>query len=82
MQVLKVYSVRVWDGGDRHNHKFYLANKSDADRYLENNKFDMVEEKTIEIFDTLGEWDEWKTGEVKKRALAKLTAEERRALGH
>lgn len=81
MQVLKLYSVQTWDGGDRHNHKFYLTNKAEADRYMKDNKFDAVFEQTFEIFDTLEEWREWDTGKVKERALSKLTAEERRALG-
>jgi hypothetical protein len=82
MQVLKLYSVQVWDGGGRHNHKFFLTNKDEADRYIKDNTYDLVYEQTIEIFDTLDEWKEWNTGKVKERALSKLTAEERRALGY
>lgn len=82
MQVLKLYSVQVWDGGDRHNHRFFLTSKAEADRYIKDNKYDTVFEQTIEIFDTLEEWKEWNTGKVKERALSKLTAEERRALGY
>lgn len=82
MQVLKLYSVQVWDGGDRHNHKFFLTNKAEADRYIKDNTYDAVFEQTFEIFDTLDEWKEWNTGKVKERALSKLTAEERRALGY
>ena len=81
MQVLKLYDVRVWDGGSMHNHKFYLTNKDEADKYLVNNKYDIVDEVDLEIFNTLEEWSEWKSGKVKERALSKLTAEERRALG-
>ena len=82
MQVLKLYSVRVWDGSDRHNHKFFLTSKEEADRYIKDNTYDAVFEQTFEIFDTLDEWKEWNTGKVKERALSKLTAEERRALGY
>lgn len=82
MQVLKLYSVQVWDGGDRQNHKFYLSDKAEADKYLQGNSYDAVREVTLEIFDTLDEWKDWNTGKVKERALAKLTTEERRALGY
>ena len=81
MQILKLYSVQVWDGGDRHNHKFYLTSKEEADKYLKGNTYDAVYETTLEVFDTLDEWNDWNKGKVKERALAKLTAEERRALG-
>ncbi len=82
MQILKLYDVQSWDGGDRHNHKFYLTSKAEADKYMLGNKYDAVYEKTIEVFDTLEEWKEWNTGKVKERALSKLTPEERRALGY
>lgn len=81
MQILKLYDVQVWDGGDRHNHKFYLTSKEEADKYKQANKYDEVYETTLETFDTIEEWKEWQSGKVKERALAKLTAEERRALG-
>ena len=81
MQILKLYDVLVWDGGDRHNHKFYLTSEEEAQRYLKANTYDAVYERTIEIFDTLEEWNDWNQGKIKERALAKLTAEERRALG-
>jgi len=81
MRVIKVYSIREWDGGSMHNHKFYLTNKKEAEKYKAANTYDTVSEQTIEIFDTLDEWTSWNTGKVKERALSKLTAEERRALG-
>ena len=81
MKVLNLWSVQVWDGGDRHNHKFYLTSKEEAEKYKAANKYDEIYEKQIEIFDTLEEWADWNTGKVKERALSKLTAEERRALG-
>jgi len=81
MQVLKMWSVCVWDGGDRQNHRFYLSNKDEADRYLKGNTMDCVREQTVEVFDTIEEWRDWNEGKVKERALSKLTAEERRALG-
>ena len=82
MQVLKLYSVQVWDGGDRCDHKFYLTSKEEAEKYKAKNKYDNIAEVNLEIFDTLEEWADWNTGKVRDRALAKLTPEERRALGY
>lgn len=82
VKILKLYDVLVWDGGERHNHKFYLTNKEEADRWLAVNTYDSVYEKTIEIFDTVEDWMDWSKGKIKEQALAKLTPEERRALGY
>ena len=81
MQVIKLYSVCVWDGADHQYHKFYLTSKAEADKYLKNNTYDTVREVEIEIFDTPEEWEEWEQGNLRERALSKLTEAERRALG-
>ena len=81
MKVIKLYSIQSWDGGDRHNHKFYLTSKKEADKWHKKNTYDAVREVEIEIFDTLEEWEEWEEGNLRERALSKLTEAERRALG-
>lgn len=81
MQVFKLYSVCVWDGCDRQDHKFYLTSKAEADKYLKNNTYDTVREVNLEIFDTLEEWEVAENSKLRERALAKLTDTERRALG-
>lgn len=82
MQILTVYDVQEIDGCGNRNHKFYITSKAEADRYVAENKYDAAYEKTIELFDTLDEWQEWNKAELKKRALSKLTAEERASLGY
>jgi hypothetical protein len=81
MKILKVWDIQVWDGGDRHNHKYYVATKEAADEWIEKNKYDMIYEKEIVILDSWDELQDYKNGELRKRALAKLTEEERIVLG-
>ena len=81
MKILKVWDIQVWDGGDRHTHKYYVATKEAADEWIEKNKYDMIYEKEIVILDSWDELQDYKNGELRKRALAKLTEEERIVLG-
>lgn len=81
MKIIKCWDIQVWDGGDRHNHKYYVATKEAADEWKFRNKFDEVYEKEFVILDSWDELEEYKNGELRKRALAKLTEEERIVLG-
>lgn len=81
MQVIECWSVCVWDGGDRSNHAFYITSDKEKDKYLAENKYDSAYAQTIVIFDTLAEMEEHSTKKTRERALAKLTALERKALG-
>jgi nucleoside-triphosphatase THEP1 len=81
MKVIKCWDIQVWDGGDRHNHKYYVATKEAADEWMAKNKYDAVYEKEFVILDDLGEIEAFKNGELRKRALAKLTDAEKVVLG-
>lgn len=81
MQIIKCWDIQVWDGGDRHNHKYYVATKEAADEWMAKNKYDMIYEKEFVILDSWDELQDYKNGELRKRALAKLTEEERIVLG-
>lgn len=81
MQVITCWDIQVWDGGDRHNHKFYVETKAEADKWMAKNTYDYIYEKKFEIFSSIQEWEESQAEATKKRALAKLTAVERKALG-
>lgn len=81
MQVLTVWDVQVWDGGGRHNHAFYVKDEFQANVWKEKNTYDSIVKKEIQIFDTIAEYQEFKNGELKRKALQKLTREERVALG-
>ena len=81
MKIIKCWDIQVWDGGDRHNHKYYVATKEAADEWMKNNKYDMIYEHEFVIIDSWDELQDYKNGELRKRALAKLTEEERIVLG-
>lgn len=81
MKIIKCWDIQGWDGGDRHNHRYYVATKEAAEQWKEKNKFDEIYECEMVILDDLPEVEAFKNGELRKRALAKLTEEERIVLG-
>jgi len=86
MKVIPVIEVSTWDGGDRHNFAFYIDNTnrcgvSHARAYQDKHPHDIVRETEIVIFEGQVDYNEFRSGKVRERALAKLTAEERKALG-
>jgi hypothetical protein len=81
MKIIKCWDIQVWDGGDRCNHKYFVATKEAADAWMVKNKFDSVYEKEFIIFDDLAELDSYRKGEQRAQALAKLTLEDQVALG-
>ena len=81
MKIIKCWDIQVWDGGDRCNHKYFVATKEAADAWMAKNKFDSVYEKEFIIFDDLAELDSYRKGELRKRALAKLSEEDIAVLG-
>lgn len=81
MQIINCWDIQVWDGGDRHHHKYYVATKEAADTWMKRNTYDHISERKIIVFDNLDEISEYRTGEARKRALSKLTEEEKFALG-
>ena len=81
MQVIKCWDIQVWDGGDRHNHKYYVATKEAAEQWVAKNTYDTFYETEFVVLADLNEVEEYKNHELRRRALAKLTAEEKKALG-
>jgi hypothetical protein len=81
MQIIKCWDIQVWDGGDRHHHKYYVKTKEAADEWIANNKYDSIYEHEFVILDSWDELQAYKDGELRKRALAKLTDAEKVVLG-
>ena len=82
MEVLNLYAVYVWDGGERNvKSNIYFSNEEAAKIYKKNHKYDTIAKETIMVADTYADYNQYKTGEVKRKALLKLTKEERVALG-
>ena len=81
MQLLTLYSVQVWDGGDRHNHKFYMETEEAAKEYLKGNKYDLYSKVELVIYKNKQDVTDNSKESLKARAMAKLTKEELHALG-
>ncbi len=81
MKILTVWDIQVWDGSDRHSHKYYVASKEAADAWMKKNRFDRVTTKDLVVFDNLEDIEHFNLMEVRKKALAKLTEDEKLALG-
>jgi len=81
MQIIKCWDIQVWDGGDRHNHRYYVATQEAAEQWKEKNKYDEIYFKEFVILDDLSEVEAFKNGELRKQALAKLTDAEKVVLG-
>ena len=81
MKIIKCWDIQVWDGGDRHNHKYFVATKEAAEEWKARNKHDIVFEQEFVIMDDLGEVEEYKLHQIRQGALAKLNDQEKKALG-
>jgi hypothetical protein len=81
MNIIKCWDILVWDGADRHNHKYYVATKEVADEWKIKNKYDEILEREFVILDNLGEVLDYENGELRKKALMKLTPAEIKVLG-
>jgi hypothetical protein len=66
----------------RYSHVAYLMDENNAKIWKGDNYFRSIEKATIVIFDNLGQMIENEKEKVRERALAKLTAIERKALGY
>jgi hypothetical protein len=78
-KIIECYDVQLWDGGDRHYHECYVVDKDDAKAIA--GQHGAVYKRTFIIHESKEEYEFLKSGELKKQALAKLTVEERNALG-
>ena len=81
MKEYAVWEIQKWDGGDRHDHAFYLSSEEEKNKNLENNKYDAAYKKTITIYDTLDEIAKDSYESAKAKAKESLTGKQRKALG-
>lgn len=93
--MMKNYSVSftAWevtqpdDGGMRNEHLAYFSSRIEADKYVAQAKGwprhmnQITINKSWTVFDSVNELNELKLENLKERALAKLTEEERELLG-
>lgn len=81
MQIIKCYSICIWDGGGHSNHKYYVSNLETAKAWKNLNIYDDYFEKEFVILDSMDEIANYQKEQLLKSARSKLTAEERKALG-
>lgn len=83
MQIIDVWDYQVWDGGNRHYHAGYFSrvNVSSDEAIQLAGQYDMIDAKEIVVYSSIQEYKDELNETVKKRALAKLSSEERRVLG-
>ena len=79
IQIIKMFDVHVWDGGDRQDYAGSFSSEEEAKKFVGKN--DYMSPREIIVFDTVEEAKDFKNGAIKKQALAKLTDAERKALG-
>lgn len=84
--VANVISAQAWDGAERYAHDFFISNQEAADQFMANlgsqkQHYYSMQPTKIVIAHTVDQITEYKTGEMKRRALAKLTEEDKIVLG-
>lgn len=77
--VITLWDLHIWDGCDRTNYATSFTNQQAATACA--NQYDSVYERKIVIHESPDDYKQWKSGEVRRRALSKLSEEERVALG-
>lgn len=82
MQIINCWDIQTWDGGDRHNHLLYFSNEKAAREWKSANTHDLCSKSSFVIYDSIDEWESHRQSKLTARALSKLSAEERKALGY
>lgn len=81
MKMVNCWDIHQWYGGDFYNHKFYVSNEHIAEDWVKIYQYDKFYSKELIIFESIQEIKDYLNGELRKSALAKLTPEEKMALG-
>lgn len=81
MKVIEYWAIEVWDGVDRHIHRYSVSDEKTAKEWKVKNPHDYVVKRTLVIYESSEEMTEDFRKKLKEQALAKLTKEERIALG-
>lgn len=81
MKTLKVWDVQFWDGGDRHNHAFFLDRSTPVIDIERMHEHSISLQHDFIVLDSLDEYPNLVAVRKRTAALAKLTPEERVLLG-
>lgn len=78
-RIIECFDVQHWDGGDRHNHHAYVVSEQDAKKIA--GQYGTTIKRTFIVHDTMVDYKHHTSEELRRTALAKLTKQERVALG-
>jgi len=81
MEIIDLYEIAVWDGGERHIPKFYFILKKDAEDYKKDHPHDTFYNKKLKVYATYQDFKDENDQVIRERALAKLTPAEKFVLG-
>ena len=81
MTVLDLYEVMVWDGGEHHYPKFYFQYEKDAQEYVKAYPHDFYQKRQFKVYYSYEDFEDNTDDAIRKRALDKLTPEEKLVLG-
>ncbi|MCK9369209.1 hypothetical protein M0R04_04660 [Candidatus Dojkabacteria bacterium] len=83
MEIVELFEIGVWDGGERNVVKFAFSNQEAAESYKEmpKHKHDTIIKKQIKVYSSLNDYHNNSDEAIKARALSKLTPEEKLVLG-
>ena len=81
MKVIKYWELGYSDDGGGFKHHAYLATREAAKEWQKQHIWGSVREKEIVILDDLRDLEEYNNKKIRDGALAKLSPEERKALG-
>lgn len=78
-QIIELFEVQQWDGGERHNHDCYATTETVATEIA--GQHGLVLKRKFVVHDTTTDYKAWKNGDIKRQAMAKLSPLEIAALG-
>lgn len=81
MQVIECYELQTWNGGSGYDFAAFVKDEASAQEWKQKHKMDRIVKRLIVVYDDVADLEANNKKELRKRALAKLTPEERDALG-
>lgn len=82
MTIIPVWNVHLWDGGDRHNHGFYVMREGTTAKDIEAaHRHSMSFKEEMVVLSSLDQYPDFLHLLARKRALDKLTEQDRKVLG-
>ncbi|MPQ56260.1 hypothetical protein [Duganella sp. FT27W] len=81
MKVIQCKVVEEWDGGDRHNFAFRISLDVSDEEIKSRDRHCLIRPETLIVFDSLEEKDANSRANLRRSAWAKLSPQERLALG-